>query len=254
VNDVISFGNFRSHLPEESSIFNWVPDQSRIEAVLEYVGKNHSHLENLSTYDKFIYENRDKWEIFRIHLKYILLEEQSKEYIDTFKNCHRIEKVIRETLEYVPFHKFVEIVLAVGNTLNQENAKAFLLDALFDLDNVTSTTGNSNILQYCKNLFKELYPGSTILPPCNEPHVTHPGWEWIDAKYKINEFVLRLNSLKKLNDHDINNKLEGLGLQISKVDDTEFMKLFSKYFSDKSSKHIYEVYELMIGVNNKLVI
>jgi len=232
----------------ENIELNWIPATYRVNEILN------DDPDQLQGYRKFVYDNRDNWDKVRNHVEFLLLEEESKNVIDIFNICHRIEYVIKETLESPNFHKFIEILLAVGNTLNQETSKAFFLDILFELDTITSSN-NKSVLQYCKDLYKNLYPNTTILPQFHEPKI--PEWDWLFLKENVRSFTSRVDKLKKLKDDpnykELNGKIANFD-HLTPINDIEFMKLFSKYFSSKNSRFIVTVYELFNGHNPLLKI
>jgi len=91
-----------------------------------------------------------------------LVLEQYDYLISCTDYCTEVIRIIRETLHNPQFQKFLEIILSIGNFQNKFPAKGFDLNFLFTMDSFILNDGSS-LLSYCKNIYRQMYPGQNIL-------------------------------------------------------------------------------------------
>jgi len=255
VHEVMHFGDFRQHLPKDTTLFGFIPDASRVKLVEFAVNDKETTVENLGPYDKWIWDHKDIWDKLHRILEFRLLTEELEQVTKLVNQFNKMESVFRETFNHPYFHKFIEIVVAVGQTLNQDHSiRTFCIESLDELDKVTSTTGNTNVLEYCKNLFRKLYPGQQILPHI-EPDYEIPilddyfSFHYFDVVF--HDFIVRRDNVIKGKDPELQDKLHHLR-QFSVPNVGEFIKWQGHYSSrnDLSLKHFL----MYIGKDPRLVL
>jgi len=169
VDAVMGFGNFKQHLPQDLDIFSFIPNENVVEEFVKHLAINPNLVSTLKGYDKFVYDHRDKWVTLKTRLKGCMLLEKLDHLNGCVDYCSEVIRVIKETLNSPYFHKFLEIILAIGNFGNKYPVRGFDLRFLFDMNRFILNDGTS-LLSYCKHLFKQLYPGQTIILFHNVPN------------------------------------------------------------------------------------